>query len=108
MPAGALDLLAELELTLVQPTTWQDAPPLLPPAHPLAHWQQIIAALRRIAARQLALHGNMHDYYVALFWHTLNILRLRQVDIVRKRSALLSAALLAERLEGWPTATVGR
>jgi CheY-like chemotaxis protein len=102
MPAGALDLLADMEQTLVQPMTWQDAPPALPLHHPLAHWQQIIAALRRIAAKQLALDGSMHDYYLALFWHTLNIIRLRQVDAVRKRHALLAAALLAERLEEWP------
>jgi CheY-like chemotaxis protein len=104
MPAGDLGLSADLEHALVQPTTWHDAPPLLPPDHPLAHWQQIIAALRRISAQQLALHGDMHDYYVALFWHTLNIVRLRQVEPDRKRYALLAAALLAERLESWPTA----
>jgi hypothetical protein len=103
MPVGDLALLADMEQTLVQPTQWHTPPPALPLGHPLAHWQQVIAALRQIAAQQLALDGDMQDYYMALFWHTLNIVRLRQVEPARKRHALLSASVLAERLEGWAT-----
>jgi hypothetical protein len=99
MPDADLGLLAEMEETLVQPTTWQESPPALPPDHPLAHWQQLISALRRTAAKQLALDGDMRDYAVALFWHTLNMVRLRQVAPVRKWHALLAAAMLAERLD---------
>jgi hypothetical protein len=75
---------------------------LLQQYYPLDHWRIVITAMRRLAAEQLHLSDDLYDYYTALFWHTLNVLRMRRMTRHAKRLALLSAALLAERLEHWP------
>lgn len=70
--------------------------------HHLVHAYRIVQALRRIASELIQLDGDMGEYYQALFWHTLNIMRLRHIKPAKKEHALLSAALLCQRLDNWP------
>ena len=64
---------------------------------------QVIVALRALAAEQLNLHEDMDEYYQALLFHTLNVLRLRRPSADKKEHALLAAALICQRLDNWPT-----
>jgi CheY-like chemotaxis protein len=91
-----------LEMALLAPTHWDDlySPQRL--TAPLEHWRQVITTVRTLVVEQLRLTGDLRDYYEALFWHTLNLVRLRTVDPQGKEDALLCAALLAQRLEQWP------
>lgn len=70
--------------------------------HHLDHAYRIVQALRRIASELIQLEGDMREYYQALFWHTLNIMRLRHIKPAKKEHALLAAALLCQRLDNWP------
>lgn len=63
---------------------------------------KVISALRQIAAGSLALEGGMREYYEALLFNTLKILHLRHIQPCKKEHALLSASLLAMRLDRWP------
>lgn len=74
----------------------EDASPRLRKAH------AVVEALRRIAAEQLRLDGDIREYYLALLFHTLKVLRLRHLAHARKQHALLAAALICRRLEAWP------
>ncbi len=64
---------------------------------------KVIAALRQIAAGSLGLEGGMREYYEALLFNTLKILHLRHIQPCKKEHALLSASLLAMRLDQWPS-----
>lgn len=104
LPVSDLKLLLLFETGLLAPTTFLDDLPALSLADErLAHAYQVILALRRLAVQLIGLEGEMAEYYQALFWHTLNILRLRHIGPAGKTYALLAAALLSERLEQWPT-----
>jgi hypothetical protein len=103
LPVSDLKLLLFFETALLVPTTFQDElPPLSVADERLSHAYQVILALRRLAVQLIQLEGEMAEYYQALFWHTLNILRLRHIAPPGKTYALLAAALLSERLEQWP------
>jgi DNA-binding response OmpR family regulator len=103
LPVSSLQLLLFFETALLAPTTFQDDLPVLALVDDrLSHAYQVILALRRLAVQLIGLEGEMAEYYQALFWHTLNILRLRHIASAGKTFALLSAALLSERLEQWP------
>jgi CheY-like chemotaxis protein len=103
LPVSDLKMLLFFETALLAPTVFQDELPPLPVADErLAHAYQVILALRRLAVQLMGLEGEMAEYYQALFWHTLNILRLRHITSAGKTYALLSAALLSERLGQWP------
>jgi hypothetical protein len=104
LPVNNLKQQLLFETGLLAPTTFQDELPVLPLADErLTHAYHVILALRRLAVQLIGLEGEMAEYYQALFWHTLNILRLRHIAPAGKTYALLSAALLSERLEEWPT-----
>ncbi|MGB0388605.1 MAG: response regulator [Ardenticatenaceae bacterium] len=91
------------EQALLTPTHSQDAYPNISFGNPhLDHAYRVVAALRRIAYDLIRLDGDMREYYQALFWHTLNIIRLRHITPQKKEHALLSAALICQRLEEWP------
>ena len=95
-----LNALAQFEQALLTPLTFQDSPPQRYFANRhLDHAYQVIAALRHIASSLIGLSGDMSEYYQALFIHTLNIIRLRHITPEWKQYALLSAALIRERLE---------
>jgi hypothetical protein len=93
----------ELEFALTAPTTWADLAPALTQARTFEHWRIVVEGIRQLAVEQLNLTGDLYPYYTALFWHALNVVRLQRIDPDKKRYALISAALLAERLESWPT-----
>lgn len=73
------------------------------PAESLNKAYQVITRLRQVAAQLLALDGEMKEYYQALLFNTLNILRLKHIPVAKKEHALLAAALVCERLEHWQT-----
>lgn len=63
---------------------------------------QVIGALRRIADEHLKLGGDMREYYQALLFHTLNVVRLAHISEAKKEYALLAASLICQRLSAWP------
>ena len=100
LPSQPLADFVAFEQALTTPTTWAEEPTAILLPTPLQRAFDLTAAVRRIAREQLALEGNMSEYYQALFWHTLNIVRLKNRSAERKWQALVSAALLAEHLQG--------
>lgn len=100
LPIQALRDFVTFEAALTTPTAWTEEPTAILLPTPLQQAFDLIAAVRRIAGERLGLQGSMHEYYQALFWHTLNMVRLKTVGVERKQQALVSAAILAERLQG--------
>ncbi len=95
-----LKALHQFEQALLTPLTFLDSPPQCYFAdRRLDHAYQVLTALRHIASSLIGLTGDMGEYYQALFIHTLNIIRLRHISPEWKQYALLSAALIRERLE---------
>lgn len=100
MPVTDLKALATFERALLAADTFEQIPLRQDYKNErLAQASQIILHLRRLAARHL--HGDMREYYWALFFDTLKVLRL-DISDEKKQYALLSAALLAQRLQEWP------
>lgn len=55
----------------------------------------------RQKARELVRHNSnddMSEYYIALFYYSLNLVRFFDIPIIQREHALLSASLLAERI----------
>lgn len=73
------------------------------PSAIVAKSYKVISGLRQMAASSLALEGDMREYYEALLFNTLKILHLRHIQPCKKEHALLSASLLAMRLDQWPS-----
>lgn len=85
------------ESALVAPTMWEEEPTAILLPTPLQQAFELVTTLRRIARQQLAQAGAITAYQQALFWHTLNVMRLKTVEPERKRQALAAAALILER-----------
>ncbi len=103
LPVADLEALLPFERALLAPANFQDAPPDMSFANSrLDHTYQVVLALRDIAANLINLEGDMREYYQAIFFHTLKIMRLRHIYADKKEHALLSAALICERLDDWP------
>ena len=103
LPVVDLEALLPFEQALLASANFQDAPPDISFDNGrLDHAYQIVLALHRIASDLINLEGDMREYYQALFIHTLNIMRLRHISVEKKEHALLSAALICQRLEDWP------
>ncbi len=62
---------------------------------------QVISTLRRMAVDVIKYDSDALPYYQGLFYQTLNVIRLKKIDAQKKQHALLSAALICERLETW-------
>ncbi len=99
LPPQPLADFVAFESALTAPTCWEEEPTAILLPTPLQQAFDIIAALRRIARSQLALTGDMSDYYQALFWHALNVVRLKTPSSAHKRQALIAAALTTESLQ---------
>lgn len=97
LPLQPLADFVAFESALAAPGCWAEEPTAILLPTPLQHAFDLITALRRIAREQLQRQGSMTDYHQALFWHTLNLLRLKTVEPARKRQALAAAALLLEK-----------
>jgi CheY-like chemotaxis protein len=98
-----LTALLPFERALLAPQGFQDRVPELEfKSENLAKAYKVIATLRQVAAKSLALDGDMDEYYQALLLNTLNMLRLRHIPAPKKEHALLSASLLCQRLDHWP------
>jgi CheY-like chemotaxis protein len=98
-----LGALLPFERRLLAPARFGEPLPAGEHANPLlrkAH--AVLDALRRIAAEQLRLDGDIREYYLALLFHTLKVLRLSSIPDPRKQHALLAAALICRRLDAWP------
>jgi CheY-like chemotaxis protein len=65
----------------------------------------VISTLRSMAHDMVRPDNDMQEYYVGLFYQTLNLLRyywlLRREPKARRRYVLLSASMLCERLQSW-------
>lgn len=97
-PQPLADFVA-FESALAAPSGWEEEPTaILLPTH-LQQAFDIIVALRRIARERLSLSGSMEAYYQALFWHALNVVRMKTFSRAHKRQALVAAALVTERLQ---------
>ena len=95
-----LATLYHFEAALLQPGRLDDLLTLPEQAsHPdIQKGFQVITILRRMAA-SVANDGDTLPYYQGLFYQTLNVARLRKVN--KRQHALLSAALICERLDAW-------
>lgn len=107
LPNFDLPTLLRFERTLVSQTNWSEQLPATGLTPKLICAFEIIMAVRKLAAELINLENDMQEYYQALFWHTLNILRFKSIGEYRKEYALLSASLIAERLRVWPTKPTG-
>jgi hypothetical protein len=63
---------------------------------------KVVSGLRDITQRLLGAEVEMKEYYWGLFLLTLNVIRLKSIERLKKRHALLAASLLAHRLQSWP------
>jgi DNA-binding response OmpR family regulator len=97
LPSQPLADFIAFESALVAPTVWEEEPTAILLPTPLQQAFDLVTALRRIARQQLTQVGANRAYQQALFWHTLNVMRLKTVEPERKRQALVAAALLLER-----------
>ncbi len=98
-----LTALFPFEWALLTPQRFKDEVPEVEfKSESLAKVYKVIAKLRQVAAESLALNGDMREYYEALLFNTLNVLRLKHIAATKKEHALLSASLLCGRLEQWP------
>lgn len=95
-----LHVLLSFEQALLAPARFRDDTPTLTfESEHLDRTYQIVAHLRHIASTLIPGVGDMREYYQALLLHTLNILRLRHISDRKKLHALLSAALICQKLE---------
>jgi ActR/RegA family two-component response regulator len=94
--------LCDFELALVSPGCWDDAPHLGQrfdrPALNKAF--AVVRGLRTLVSRFHPMIDKK-EYYHALLYQTLNIVRLSRIDPLKKQHALLAAALICERLQDW-------
>lgn len=97
LPPQPMSDFVAFEQALTAPSTWTEEPTAILLPTQLQQAFDLIAAVRRIACEQLGLQGSMQEYYQALFWHTINIVRLKTMSTEHKQQAMLSAALLAEQ-----------
>lgn len=102
-----LPALQEFELALLSPSRYEE---LLSSSYHFKDPQlnkalSAIANLRFLARTVIAPENDMQEYYVGLFYQTLNLVRYRWLvkkePIARRRYMLLSASLLAQKLGSW-------
>lgn len=98
LPPQSLADFFVFEQALTAPTDWAEEPNAILLPTRLQQAFDIITALRRIAREHLTLTGSMDEYYQALFWHALNVVRFQTLTPAHKQQALVSAALLGEQM----------
>jgi len=103
MKDADLAALLSFECGLLTPQRFkQEVPEVEFKSKSLAKTYKVIAKLRQVAAKSLVLDDEMSEYYQALLFNTLKVLRLRHIPAAKKEHALLSAALICQRLDHWP------
>lgn len=109
LPTTDLGQLWIFEAGLLQPTLLSEAPPSLEnlPKPDLPKAYGVVSGLRALAYELIGTDFDMREYYQALFYQTLNVIRLklsqrRAMSPDKDYHPLLAAALIAERLEAWP------
>lgn len=98
LPTQSLADFCAFESALAAPTDWEEEPTAILLPTRLQQAFDLITALRRTARELLAREGAMDEYYQALFWHALNVVRFRTLTRERKQQALVSAALLGKQM----------
>ena len=98
LPLQSLADFFAFEQALTAPTDWTEEPSAILLPTRLQQAFDIIMALRRIAREHLTLAGSMDEYYQALFWHALNVVRFQTLTNEHKQQALVSAALLGQQM----------
>ena len=91
--------LLQFERNLVAPLLWHEPIAL---QHSLAEFERCFRYINTI--RQLALElvgdkSTLLEYYQTMFWYMLNAVRLRNLTMAQKVQMLLSAAVIAEKLQ---------
>jgi CheY-like chemotaxis protein len=110
LPTTDLGQLWIFEAGLLKPMRLSEDPPPLEGNLPKPDLQKAytaVSGLRALACDLIGLDFDMREYYQALFYQTLNVIRLklsqrRAVPPAKDHHPLLAAALIAERLEAWP------
>lgn len=109
LPVTDLGMLWMFEMGLLKPARLSEAPPPLEnlPKPDLQKAYTVVSGLRALAYELIATDFDMREYYQALFYQTLNVIRLklsqrRAMPPTKDYHPLLAAALIAERLEAWP------
>jgi CheY-like chemotaxis protein len=98
-----LKTLYDFEVVLLEPDRL-DSPPTPPDQMTdpdVRKAFQVVNMLRRMAANIVKCDGSAQPYYRGLLYQTLNVARLKKVGLKKKQHALLSAALICERLDTW-------
>jgi CheY-like chemotaxis protein len=103
LPETPWHTLYEFELMLASPRRFGEVPELPCPfiQEELGKAFEAIKTLRRLAHDVVKPIDDMYEYYCGLLYQTLNIIRLHKISPFHKRYALLSAALICERLDNW-------
>ncbi len=109
LPTTDLGMLWIFEMGLLKPARLSEAPAPLEnlPKPDLQKAYSVVSGLRALAYDLIGTDFDMREYYQALFYQTLNVVRLklsqrRVVPPAKDYHPLLAAALIAERLEAWP------
>jgi CheY-like chemotaxis protein len=108
LPVTDLNVLLPFEQALLEPVTLQQPlPDRLFDDNELQKAYLAVREIRLLAYQLIAADLDMAEYYQALLYHTLNVVRLgpsnsRDFDKERdRRHPLMAAALICERLEHW-------
>lgn len=97
----------EMETALLKPSHFEELLEFSNSSHndELAKAFSVIKTLRSLAHDQIRPSNDMREYYVGLFYQTLNLLRyywiMRKRPKARRRYILLSASMLCKRLKDW-------
>lgn len=109
LPTTDLGMLWIFEMGLLKPARLSETPPPLEnlPKPDVQKAYAVVGGLRALAYELIGVDFDMREYYQALFYQTLNVIRLklsqrRARPPTKDYHPLLAAALIAERLEGWP------
>ena len=94
--------LCGFELALLSPSRLAEEPHFSDvfDRYPLRKAFEVICDLRKLAFSFYPA-ADMREYYQALLCQTLNVIRLKNIVPLKKRHALLAAALTCERLQNW-------
>jgi len=103
LPETPWRTLYKFELALASPRRFGEVPELPCPftQEELNKAFEAIKILRRLAHDVVKPSDDMYEYYCGLLYQTLNIIRLHKISPFHKRHAVLSAALICERLDNW-------
>jgi hypothetical protein len=107
MNVSDIKAIHEMETALLKPSNFDENLEFSNNFHndELAKAFSVIKSLRSLAHDQIRPSKDMREYYIGLFYQTLNLLRyywiMRKRPKARRRYILLSASMLCKRLKDW-------